>query len=88
MPNCDRRWPALDLNSYSGHSYNYQYVSVYGSPPIHTEQLAIRGVQVSEDGLRARLLVDKLRQYYIHEIHVPGIRSREGELPVLHPAAY
>jgi cytochrome c551/c552 len=79
---------ALDLNSYSGRSYTYKYFSVYGSPPIYIEDLDIRGVSVSEDGLRARLLVDKLRQFYIHEIHVPGIRSQEQQLPVLHPAAY
>lgn len=79
---------ARNLASYTGRSYSYKYHSVYGSPPINIEELQISGVKVSEDGLHARLLIDNLRQYYIHELYVPGIRSRESQLPVLHPAAY
>jgi len=79
---------AENLASYAGRSYVYKYFSVYGSPPINIEDLQIRGVKVSDDGMRARLLIDNLRQYHIHELYVPGIRSREGNLPILHPAAY
>lgn len=79
---------ASDLNAYFGRSYTYKYQSVYGSPQIHIEDLDIDGVRVSDDGLRARLRIGNLRRYFIHEIHVPGIRSRDEDLPVLHPAAY
>ena len=44
-------------------------------------------MKVSEDGLKVRLLIDNIKQYYLHEIKVDGIRSRDG-LPVLHPTAY
>ena len=33
------------------------------------------------------MVVDNLRQYYLHEISLPGIRSKEG-LPILHHTAY
>ncbi|WP_421876353.1 hypothetical protein [Marinoscillum sp.] len=79
---------AKDPNSYVGQSFTYKYHSVYGSPTIQNEALKIRGVKVSDDGLKVRLVVDNLRQYFIHEINTPGIKSAEGGLPVLHPRAY
>lgn len=79
---------AENLDSYSGQSFTYKYHSVYGSPTINAEPLKIKGVQVAEDGLSVRLVVDNLTRYYIHEINVPGIRSADEQLPVLHPTAY
>jgi hypothetical protein len=78
---------AENLDSYFGRSYIYKYHPVYGSPTINDEKLNIKGVKVSEDGLKVRVVVENLRQYYLHELMVPGIRSKEG-LPVLHNAAY
>jgi len=78
---------AEDLDSYFGRSYIYKYHPVYGSPTINEEKLIIKGVKVSEDGLRVRVVVDNLRQYYLHEIMVTGIKSKDG-LPVLHNTAY
>jgi cytochrome c551/c552 len=79
---------AENLDSYSGRSYIYKYHPVYGSPTVDEQKLQIRGVKVSEDGKKVRVVVDNLRQYYLHEIGVPGIRSEENGLPVLHPTAY
>jgi cytochrome c551/c552 len=75
------------VDSYAGRSYIYKYHPVYGSPTTNIEPLAIRGVKVSEDGLKVRVVIDNLRQYYLHEINVSGIRSATG-LPVLHANAY
>jgi cytochrome c551/c552 len=82
------RITAEDLDSYSGRSFTYKYHPVYGSPTINEEPLNLKGVKVSEDGLKARLVVGNLRQYYIHHLEVPGIRSKDGNLPVLHASAY
>lgn len=79
---------AEDLDSYSGKSYVYKYHPVYGSPPIFIEPLKIKGVRVSEDGKKARLVVDNLSPYHVHEIHVEGLRSATTNLPILHPIAY
>ncbi len=78
---------AEDLNSYRGRSFVYKYHAVYGSPTINEETLNIKGVKVSEDGKKVRVVVDNLRRHHVHEILVPGIRSQEGN-PVLHPVAY
>jgi cytochrome c551/c552 len=78
---------AEDLASYSGRSYTYKYHPVYGSPTINEEKLQVKGVKVSEDGMKVRVVVNNIRQYYIHELNVSGIRSK-STLSVLHPIAY
>jgi cytochrome c551/c552 len=78
---------AQDLASYGGKSYIYKYHSVYGSPTVNEENLIIKGVKVSDDGLKARIVVENLRPYHVHELTVKGIESTTG-LPVLHPTAY
>lgn len=79
---------AEDLASYGGRSFIYKYHPVYGSPTVNDEKLKIKGVKVSDDGMKVRVVVDNLRQFYLHEIIVAGIRSKDGALPVLHPTAY
>jgi cytochrome c551/c552 len=79
---------AENLASYGGKNFIYKYHPVYGSPPINDAALNIKGVKVSDDGMKVRLLIDNIKQAYLHEIKVEGIRSREGNLPVLHPTAY
>jgi len=82
------RTSAEDLSSYGGRSYIYKYHPVYGSPTVNEEKLQIKGVKVSADGLKVRVVIDNLRQYYLHEIFVQGIRSQQNSLPVLHNIAY
>ncbi|WEK21517.1 MAG: hypothetical protein P0Y49_10245 [Candidatus Pedobacter colombiensis] len=79
---------AQDLASYNVESFIYKYQSVYGSPPVNTESLKVKGVKVSADGLKARIVVDNLRQYYIHTIKVNGIREKQNFYSVVHPVAY
>jgi cytochrome c551/c552 len=79
---------AADLVSYHGRSFIYKYHPVYGSPTVNDEPLKIRGVRVSEDGMKVRLVIDNLRQYFIHELQLTGIRSVHGSLPLLHPVGY
>jgi cytochrome c551/c552 len=78
---------AEDLDSYYSRSYIYKYHPAYGSPTINEEKLNIKGVKVSEDGMKVRVVIDNLRPYYLHEIMVAGVKSKEG-LPVLHSTAY
>lgn len=79
---------AKDLASYYVESYIYKYHPVYGSPPVNTEKCTIKGVKVSDDGLKARIVVDNLRSAYIHTITLSGIRDQENKHPLLHPIAY
>lgn len=82
------RKSAEDLASYSAESFIYKYHPVYGSPPVNTEKLKISGVKVSADGLKARIIVQNLRQYYIHTLTLDGIRSQDGFYSLIHPVAY
>ena len=78
---------ATDLSSYGGRSYIYKYHPVYGSPTVNDQSLNIKGVKVSEDRMKIRLVIDNLRQYFLHELNLSGIRSEDG-LQLLHPMAY
>ena len=69
-------------------SFIYKYHPVYGSPPVDTEENPIKGVKVSEDGMKARIVVDNLRRYYIHNITLGGVRERENSHSLVHPTAY
>jgi cytochrome c551/c552 len=79
---------AEDIASYSVENYIYKYQGVYGSPPVNTQKCPIVGVKVSEDGLKARLIVNNLRRYYIHTITLDGVRDKENYFNLVHPTAY
>ena len=78
---------ASELSSYHVTGLTYKYHSTYGSPITNREAAPVRGVRVSEDGLKARIVVDGLRKGYIHELKMTSLRSSAGE-PPLHDVAY
>jgi cytochrome c551/c552 len=79
---------AENVDNYSVNSYTYKYHPVYGSPVIDFKENAVRGARASADGMRVRIVVDSLRAGFIHDIQPSGVRSAQGNLPLLHPAAY
>ncbi|GAA4413640.1 hypothetical protein GCM10023187_42170 [Nibrella viscosa] len=82
------RKTAENPGSYSLNSFTYKYHRTYGSPIEDAKVVPIRGVVVSADGLKARIVADTvLREGYIHEVKAEGVRSAAG-LPVLHPTGY
>jgi uncharacterized cupredoxin-like copper-binding protein len=81
------RKSAADPASYKVTGFNYKYHATYGSPVINNKVSPIRGIVVSEDGMKARLVVDELRLGYIHEITTEGVRDLSGK-PLLHHVGY
>lgn len=79
---------AGDLASYEVMSFTYKYHPVYGSPPVDQESSQVLGVKLSEDGLRVRIVLDKLRPHYVYTIIPQGVRDREQGHKLLHPAAF
>ena len=73
--------------SYKVTGFNYKYHATYGSPVINAKQCPIRGIVVSEDGLKARLVIDSLRLGYIHEIVADGVKATNGK-SLLHNTGY
>jgi len=78
---------ALDTANYSISGFTYKYHSTYGSPIVNNQSCPIRGIVLSADGLKARLVVDGLRDHYIHELRVEGVKASSGE-NLLHPVGY
>jgi azurin/glucose/arabinose dehydrogenase len=76
-----------NLESYKMSSFNYKYHHNYGSPVIELEDLTLKAAIVSKDGLSVRLVVDGLKEGYIHEINATGIKSKEG-MDLLHATGY
>ena len=82
------RKSAEDLAAYRVEGYIYKYQAVYGSPPVNNEPCPVKGVKVSADGLKARIIVSNLRRNYIHTITVDGIRDQENSFNLVHPTSY
>lgn len=82
------RKSAEDISSYSVSSFIYKYHPVYGSPPVNNQTCIVKGVQVSEDGMKARLIVNNLRKNYIHTINLEGVRENDNSYSLIHPIAY
>ena len=78
---------AGDPAAYDVTGFTYMYHGDYGSPPIRRQSHAVRGVVVSDSGLSARLVIDGMREGYIHEVKMAGVRSADG-MPLLHDAGY
>ncbi len=78
---------ARRADAYTIGTYTYIYQSSYGSPEVDHTTPSIVGVELSKDGRRVHLQIDKLQRGHVHELHLPGVRSRDGQ-PLLHDAAY
>jgi cytochrome c551/c552 len=82
------RKSATDLSSYSVDSFIYKYFPVYGSPPVKLKSHEIKGVKVSEDGMKVRIAVDSLRKSFVHQLSLFGVRADERSHSLVHPTAY
>jgi plastocyanin len=68
-------------------SFTYKYHSTYGSPAINASNRQIKAIVVSPDRMRVRLVVDSLKEGYIHEIKAEGVQSTD-KLLVMHNVGY
>ncbi|MBL7813548.1 MAG: hypothetical protein JNL70_00990 [Saprospiraceae bacterium] len=82
------RASAENLASYATRSFLYKYHPVYGSPPTNAKDMTVKGVKVSSDGMKVRLVMDDLRQYYIHELRLEGVVDAEKKEALVHQTAY
>lgn len=82
------RKSAEDLASISASNFNYKHHPAYGSPPILREDLNIKGVKLSADGKKLRIVMDGLRKYFVHELNLDGIRAAGTYYSLIHPTVY
>nr|WP_246152024.1 hypothetical protein [Rubripirellula reticaptiva] len=78
---------ASDPASYQLQRYTYNYHSTYGSDEIQQHGLTVRSAQVQADGVTVRLVVDGLKQYFVHELNASAVLDRTRQ-QLLHPHAY
>jgi len=79
---------ARSAESYNLSSFDYLYRKEYGSPLMDQKEEPVKGIIVSKDGLKVRLVLkEELRSGYIYEISTPGIISSENQ-SILHPEAF
>ncbi|GAA4327875.1 hypothetical protein GCM10023149_31590 [Mucilaginibacter gynuensis] len=80
---------AADPDAYGITGFIYKYHPVYGSNTVREKTHIVNAAIVSEDGLKVRLVVDSLREKFIHEIRVDEkVTAVEGNNPLLHNVAY
>jgi cytochrome c551/c552 len=65
--------------SYQVRSFTYKYHRQYGSPIINSAARPLKAITVSADGRKVRLVLDSLKEGYIHEIAAAGVRSAANE---------
>jgi azurin len=78
---------ARNVKNYDLNSFTYQYHHQYGSPITNKAATPLKGIFVSEDGLKVRLVIDNLREGYIQEVKLGDILTTSGT-PLLHNVAY
>ena len=78
---------AQDPAHYEINGFTYHYHHQYGSEIINHKKNNLKGIIVSEDGRKVRLVIDSLREGYIHEVRLNDITS-DNELSLLHNFGY
>jgi hypothetical protein len=48
----------------------------------------VTGVKVSDDNKKVRIVLDGMRQYYVHKIQLEGVRAATNSWSLVHPDAY
>ncbi len=76
-----------DVASYTCESYTYLLHEDYGSPEVDRRTVPVTEAVVSEGGRVVHLTLDGLREGYVHELKLAGVRSPDGR-SLLHPRAY
>jgi len=79
---------ASEPSAYSMTHYYYLYHSTYGSPKTDETPVKIEKVELSADGLRARLTVDELIPGRVYDLRPSGIQAADGEPLATTIAAY
>jgi glucose/arabinose dehydrogenase len=78
---------ATDPANYWMREFTYIYRSEYGSPEVDSVLPKIAKAEPGADHRSVRLTIDPLTRGHIHELHLEGLKSAEGQ-PLLHPVAY
>lgn len=78
---------AEDVSNYAVQNFTYLYHHYYGSPIVQDSVCKVKYAQVSEDRKNVRIVADRLKAGYAHEIKISNVPSDNNQL-LLHNTAY
>lgn len=78
---------ARDAKNYKMRAWTYIWQSSYGSPEVDEVLPKVEVASVSDDGTTVKLKVTPLTKGHVHQLEVPGVKSKDGHA-VLHPVGY
>jgi len=78
---------AMAREALSLSSYTYIYHEKYGSDEVDAKPVEIVKVELGSERRSLRLHCAGLREGYVHELHLAGVKSSAGE-PLVHAEAY
>jgi glucose/arabinose dehydrogenase len=73
--------------SYQLSAFTHPYHAGYGGPEVDRQTPTVTSVTLADDGLSARLALDKLDRGFVYEFDLARLRSRERD-ELLHRQAY
>ena len=74
-------------SSYRLETFTHIYHAGYGGPEVDESTPGVQSVVLSENGLHATLVLDRLQRGHVHEFDLAPLRSRGGA-PLVHSRAY
>ena len=74
-------------DSYAISAFTHPYHGGYGGPEIDQQKPGVKAVSLAEDGLSARITLEKLDQGFVYEFDLARLRSRDKE-ELLHRNAF
>ncbi len=69
---------AENASNYQFTHYYYAYHQEYGSPRMDEQTVAVKQVQISEDGKEVTLTLDKMTPGYVYDLQIGQLNSVEG----------
>jgi hypothetical protein len=74
-------------DSYAIKAFTHPYHGGYGGPEIEEHQPGVTAVTLADDGLSAKIALEKLSRGFVYELDLARLRSRDGEA-LLHRHAF
>ena len=74
-------------DSYVISAFTHPYHAGYGGPEIEQQRPGVKAVALAEDGLSAKITLEKLDQGFVYELDLANLRSRDKE-ELLHRNAF
>jgi len=74
-------------DSYVISAFTHPYHAGYGGPEIEQHKPGVKAVALAQDGLSARITLEKLAQGFVYELDLARLRSRDKE-ELLHRNAF